>query len=124
MERVKEDFANSVVKQNPELMQSMNEMFESQRQEYMMYSSIGDSYVASGPPTKLSTVNMSTIDKQSASDFVTPPLIGKGDGYSAESALKDSLDPRMIDETMTELTRQTSQESYTPSLASNLPPVQ
>ena len=74
----------------------------------MMYSSIGDSYIASGPaaPNKASAVNMSTtIDNKSASDFVTPPLIGKGDGYSAESALKDSLDPRMIDETMSELKR-------------------
>ena len=28
--------------------------------------------------------------------FERPPLIGKGDGYSNESALQDSVDPSMI----------------------------
>ena len=49
-------------------------------------------------------------------------MIGKGDGYSAESALKDSLDPRMIDENMSELQRQTSTGNNT-SLMSNMPPI-
>ena len=32
----------------------------------------------------------------SSADFSMPPLIGKGDGYSKESALKDSFHPDMI----------------------------
>jgi len=30
-------------------------------------------------------------------DYKTPPLIGKGDGYSNEAALKDSFHPQMVD---------------------------
>ena len=33
--------------------------------------------------------------------FERPPLIGKGDGYSHESALQDSVDPSMINEGVT-----------------------
>ena len=83
-------------------MESMNEMFESQRHEYLMYSSVGESCVTS----TMDAAGKSSYSMSDSSVFsMPPPLIGKGDGYSHESALKDSLDPRMIDETMSELNR-------------------
>jgi len=79
VESLKEEFASQVVKQNPELMASIHEMFESQHQEYLMYSSVYD-------PTAPVALSDSVA-------FEPPPLLGKGDGYSQESALKDSMHP-------------------------------
>lgn len=81
MEGVKADFAKS----NPQLMESIHEVFESQRQEYLMYSSMHES-------------NYHYKDSYLESFPESPTLLGKGDGHSEQDALKDSVHPDMLTE--------------------------
>ena len=62
----------------------------------LIYSTINDSYLPRGTVDSRKGSAFVENSMASSAGFSMPPLIGKGDGYSKESALKDSFHPDMI----------------------------